>query len=378
VNPAYKRKIAQSVSQEKSHKETASAGARALPTPENDDAGANLFQRSVRHVLSLSRMVWLCWFIFRSADVCAQHFEHKLYAAVISNRNYVVGRDNAGTGLFLVSEDGSQWKNLGFKNMRTFAVEVFPEYGEGLIYTANGNGVIMSRDHGKSWRVTTGWRITEVLEAAVIPSMPEVIYAGTAYGLWKSIDFGENWQRLTNRFVAGLHIDYVDPNRVYVGEEEGMLISNDAGISFQRVKELHHAVRDIAQEERDPNRLYIGTEDHGVFVSNDRGRTWKQISGKFKAATVYAVHIDRRDPNRIFAATFASGVLRSTNRGERWTGFTTGLNSLPVHDVVVHPEEPSTVFAGTLGNGIYRSLDDGETWRHLALDGTHVMELEIR
>ncbi|RMD92126.1 MAG: hypothetical protein D6814_17360, partial [Calditrichaeota bacterium] len=145
----------------------------------------------------------------------------KIYAAVLSNKSYTVGRNNPGTGLYVGDETGKTWKNLAFKNMRTFAIDIFPDYGDGLFYTANGNGVIVSRDGGKSWRVTTGWKITEVLKIRAWPRDPRIVYIGTAYGAYKSVQMGENWQQLTHRFVSALHLDVEDSQRVYLGEQQG-------------------------------------------------------------------------------------------------------------------------------------------------------------
>ncbi len=311
------------------------------------------------------------------SDAMAQNTKHKLYAAVLSNKSYTVGAKNLGVGLFVGDESGANWKNIAFSNMRTFAIEIFPDHGDGLFYTANGNGVIVSRDGGKSWRVTTGWEITEVLEAVAVPNNPEIIYIGTAYGLWKSVHYGENWQNLTKRFVNAVHIDVVDPNRIYLGEEDGMRISDKSGNSFKPVKGLAYAVNDFAQDTSDPKRLYLGTEDHGLFISSNQGKSWQQVTTASQA-TVYSVAIDPRNHNIVFAATFADGILRSEDRGKTWQTITKGVEDIPVYTIVFHPDDSAIIYAGTVNRGILRSTNGGESWQQFALDGTHIWELEIK
>jgi len=337
----------------------------------------NLFELNVRFILAGS-LILLTSFVITTSEALAQSSKRKIYAAVLSNLSYTVGAQNSGVGLFVGDENGAQWENVAFSNMRSFAIEIFPDHGDGLFYTANGNGVIVSRDGGKSWRVTTGWEITEVLEAVAVPSNPKIIYIGTAYGLWKSVDYAENWQTLTKRFVNALHLDVAEPNRIYLGEEDGMRISNDSGNSFEPVRSFAYAVNHFAQDNSDPQRLYLGTEDHGIFISDDRGESWQQVDGAFATATVYSVKVDSRDPNKVFATTFANGILRSLDRGETWQSISNGIENIPVYNIKIHPDYSGVLYAGTVNRGIFRSTDGGDSWQQFALDGTHIWELEIK
>ena len=337
----------------------------------------NLFEINVKFVLAGS-LILLSAFVLTKPDALAQSSKRKIYAAVLSNLSYTVGAKNLGVGLFVGDENGAKWENVAFSNMRTFAIEIFPDHGAGLFYTANGNGVIVSRDGGKSWRVTTGWEITEVVEAAAVPTNPEIIYIGTAYGLWKSVDYGENWQNLTKRFVNAVHIDVADPNRIYLGEEDGIRISEKSGDSFRPIKSFAHAVNHFAQDNSDPHRLYLGTEDHGIFISNNQGESWRQVVTASQTATVYSVAVDLKNPNIVFASTFADGILRSLDRGKTWQAITNGVKDIPVYKIVIHPEESGIIYAGTVNRGILRSTDGGESWKQFALDGTHIWELEIK
>lgn len=374
---------------------------------------SNLIGINLKFVMTVS-LILLSSVILTQSNASAQNSKRRIYAAVLSNVSYTVGAKNSGVGLYLGDDGGAEWENIAFKNMRTFAIEIFPEHGDGLFYTANGNGVIVSRDGGKSWRVTTGWEITEVLEAAAVPDHPEIIYIGTAYGVWKSTEYGENWQKLTKRFVNSLHIDVKDASRIYVGEEDGLVISQNAGKSFKRVKNFPHAVNSIAQDSANPNRLYLGTEDNGLFLSDNRGKSCQQITAA-KTATIYSVTVDPKNSNIVFASTFADGILRSVDQGKTWQTITRGvaavpvdtvafdpddsattdkifsgefgegtmqtttsLDDIPVYTIVFHPDDSTIIYAGTVNRGILRSTDGGDSWAPFALDGTHIWDLEIK
>lgn len=303
--------------------------------------------------------------------------ERKIYAGVLTNRNYVVGSKNQGVGLFVGNKSGDFWDNVGFTNMRTFAIEIFPRFEGGLFYTGNGNGLFISRNGGASWRVTTGWEITEILHISVLPNKPNVIYIGTAYGLYKSEQFGENWQRLTKRFVNGLFVDCVDPNRIYLSEEDGLLTSQNSGRFFQKDFLINDGVNAFAQNQDYPDQIYAGTEDNGIYISHNRGKSWRQIND-FKTATIYSLAIDLQNPNKIYASTFSDGILISNNFGKTWTSSKNGIENIAIYSVVIDPDHSNYLFAGTANHGIYRSTDHGKNWSPFALDGTHVLELEIK
>lgn len=300
-----------------------------------------------------------------------------IYAAVLSNKGFVaVGGENPGTGLYLVCDDG-EWRSAGHNNVRTFAVEAFPQVGDGLIYTANGNGIFVSRDGGATWRVTSGWQLTEALEIAAHPRTPETVFAGTAYGLWKSTEMGENLQQMTGRFVEGLFIDVEDPNRIYIGEEDGIRYSIDGGRRFRAASGASYTVHGFGQHRARPHLLFAGAEDHGVLRSTDRGASWQMVGDATAGTTVYAIRIDANNPDRMFAATFAHGVLRSLDGGATWRAFTAGLQERHLHDLAIHPDNPDTLYAATLTSGLFRSTDGGESWQPFALENTQIYQIEI-
>ena len=302
----------------------------------------------------------------------------QVFAAVLSNKSYVVGRENPGAGLFVSRTDAPGWQSRSFTNLRMFDLEILPGEGEGLYYTANGNGVIVSHDSGRHWRVTTGWQITEVLRICAVPENPAVVYIGTAYGAYRSTDFGETWQQISHRFVYALHIDQQNRQRLYIGEEDGLLIGTDGGEHMMRAKGIAAPVLSIAQHPGQPDILFAGTEDAGLFASSDRGQNWQPVElGNAAGATVYDIIFSPHNPDSLLAATFAYGVLISADSGRIWRSHRSGLDGIPVSCLAAHPRQSGTYFAGTLNYGVFRSSDGGRTWQPFGLSGAQVMGLEI-
>ena len=113
-----------------------------------------------------------------------------IYAAVIADGK------TPGRGLLKISTDGKTIKNLGFKNVTTFDADIYPNNTNNLIYTANHNGLFVTKNNGKKWRVVSDHNVTEVQKVVTANNNPAIVYAGTSYGLYKSTEYGENLKNL--------------------------------------------------------------------------------------------------------------------------------------------------------------------------------------
>src|SRR5512147_855641 len=111
-----------------------------------------------------------------------------LMSVLNSRRHRLAASDNPMVGLFVSTDGGKQWAHEGWKEyIRIF----YSEAGsDGVLWSACGNGVLRSTDHGSSWRMTTGWEVTEVLKVKVRPENPREVAAATAYGVITSTDAG--------------------------------------------------------------------------------------------------------------------------------------------------------------------------------------------
>ena len=68
------------------------------------------------------------------------------------------------------------------------------------------------------------------------PGNPAVVYAGTTEGLWKSMDEGKEWKRVTNPEVVVNDFcssDPRNPQRVLLAtDRSGVLASDDGAATF--------------------------------------------------------------------------------------------------------------------------------------------------
>ncbi len=240
-------------------------------------------------------------------------------------------------------------------------------------------GSCVAADEGASWRVTTGWQITEVLDVAVDPNAPGHVVLASAYGVWRSPDRGETWTQSNDGieplpFTQSIAVDRTHAGRVIVGSEHGLYLSTDGAQHWTPVGPRDVPIRSVRQSVAEPSRWLAGTQDHGVLRSTDGGATWQSASGALAEETIYAVAFDPTDPNRVAAMGFHTGCYVSTDGGRRWHR-TEGLADASVHALAFDPVQPGRIWAGTIGDGVFSSDDGGRTWAHRGLAGATVYEL---
>jgi len=116
-------------------------------------------------------------------------------------------------------------------------------------------------------------------------------------------------------------------------------------------------------------RFFAATGDGIARVTCENGRC--EVRMGLEGSGAQCVAADPHDPNRVFAGTFDNGLWRSRDGGESWTrvGDGAGPGNIPVGripSVAVSPSHRpggrSAVFAGSEPSMLYRSEDDGETW----------------
>lgn len=137
----------------------------------------------------------------------------------------------------------------------------------------------------------------------------------------------------------------------------------------------------------DGARLHAGIDPAGLFASDDRGASWRDVASLNEHATrgawepsrgLFALHsicIDRHEPARIVVALSAGGVYRSEDGGATWHPANAGVRAenLPerypvaghnVHRVVMHPANGRRLYRQCY-SGTYRSDDGGRQWTEI-------------
>jgi photosystem II stability/assembly factor-like uncharacterized protein len=262
-----------------------------------------------------------------------------------------------------------------------------------LLVGTVGQGVMMTEDDGDSWsRVGVSQGLHSDCTCRPLlrhPQEPNVVYAGTDLGLYRSDDGGHRWTLLENplkeSMVWSLAIDRSDPSLMLAGtgtpSTPAIYRSEDGGKSWEhrpmQIAATCPAVgiprpTGIAIDPTDRRNVWVGFEVDGVRRSTDGGDTWTNVD-EIINRDVHNVTIAGRQKT-VFTLV-NDDVWRSADDGETWTP-ARARETFPWHyvrGIGVRPDDPDTLFV-TVGDAtpgrtgaIMRSKDAGETWQSLPL-----------
>jgi uncharacterized protein (TIGR03437 family) len=141
-------------------------------------------------------------------------------------------------------------------------------------------------------------------------------------------------------------------------------------------------VNALAADPTQPNVIYLGGDEGGIWKTVDAGVTWTPLTDNQPALDIRALAIAPGNGSFLYASTGADfysdiGILSSSDAGANWVflPFPAEPASPPpnliIHSLAVSPSNPMTVFAAVEdGNtaaksGIYRSDDGAATWKQV-------------
>ena len=117
--------------------------------------------------------------------------------------------------------------------------------------------------------------------------------------------------------------DPANHNVVYAGTTEGLYKTVNGGKSFERMTGPDVIVNDVFVDPQDSNHVLLATDRGGVLFKQERARSalWPPMNG-FSGRKVEALLVDRANPERLYAGVVNDksygGVFVSTNGGRHW------------------------------------------------------------
>ena len=262
-----------------------------------------------------------------------------------------------GKGVYNSTDGGESWRHLGLdKTGHIGAVEINPE-NHNVVYVAaigqayNPNperGLYKTTDGGRTWiqalyiSDTTG-----ISDVEMLPGNPEILFA-TAWkaerkpwtiisggqnnegGLFKSVDGGSNWEKITEGLPKGL-----------IGKMDLAISPSNSSVIYLLVE--------------------APDDEGGLYKSTDQGRSFKQVSshnGIITRPFYYTnIDVDPKNPEVVYA--MSTGNFISRDGGENWERLATphGDN----HDMWINPDNPDLYIQANDG-GANITHNGGKTW----------------
>ena len=268
-----------------------------------------------------------------------------------------------------------------------------------LVGTRKGAFVLTSDGKRERWDVSgphfAGWEMYHVKGSSVDPNR---LYASQCSGwfgqiIQRSDDGGKTWtqpgtppgERTTpegmpkgesNKFVYDTSAQTGKPlttHQWYDGTQHPW--------EFKRVWHIEPSLTD-------PDTVYAGVEDAGLFRSTDGGQNWQELAGLRGHGTgpkwqpgagglcLHTIILDPKDPGRIYIAISAAGAFRTDDGGKTWRPINKGLHSqyIPdpnaeighcVHHVAMHRSRPNVLFMQKHWD-VMRSDNAGDSWQEVS------------
>jgi photosystem II stability/assembly factor-like uncharacterized protein len=301
-----------------------------------------------------------------------------------------------GDGVYKSTDAGETWANMGLEDSLHIGRIVLHPDNPDIVYVAamghlwgpnEERGLYKSDDGGKTWRrILYVDEVTGVVDVAMDPSDPNILYAATyqrmrkafgfhgggpGSGLHKSTDGGESWKELRNGLPEGdygrigISIYRKDPRIVYVCVEQGIRYtastsyeerlagiyrSEDKGESWTHMSDWNPRPMYASQIIVDP------TDDQRIYMMN--AYSFSDDGGKTFTAPRQSVHGDDRfiwvnpkDARHVIKASDGA-IAISYDRGLKWL-FVASLPVSQYYRVGVDMRTPYWVHGGLQDNGCW-------------------------
>jgi len=260
------------------------------------------------------------------------------------NGNLIAGTNY---GMYSSSDAGVNWHKVKQDSIGTATCFYLKSDGKVLIGTYN-KGVFVSSDNGNSW-ANLGLQNFNISSIAV--DAFGRIFAGTrgngifVFGSnyeWKGVNPDFNYKIFPSLLIKSQNI-------IFAGDA-GVYRSDDGGNSWSlKIKGLGYwSVQSLLVNKS--GNLCAGTDQGGFFLSSNNGESWTKLNNGLINTEITSLAMN--DLGHIFSGTWRGGIYRTIDNGLNWESVDSGLAIKQVSSLIISKE--NYLFAGT-SRGVFKA-----------------------
>jgi len=280
---------------------------------------------------------------------------------------------SGGGGVYRSDDAGHTWNIIGLPKETVRALAQSPTHPD-VFLAGSLTGVYRSLDSGTSWtRITPEHHddLRNFDSVAFDPHSDDIIYAGTYHLPWKTSNGGKDWfpiktGMIDDSDVMTIIVDPNNPDNVHATACSGIYHSVNGAqtwTKYQGIPFVFRRTQLIRQDPRNPQVLYAGTTS-GL---------WKTTNEKdFKRITpgdwvINAIIIDPKNPDRLILGTEREGVQISENGGATFTSSNVGFHHQHILDVAMDKDNAARALVVLTfdSDAFLVTKDGGTSWAPL-------------
>lgn len=288
-------------------------------------------------------------------------------------------------GVWISKDSGVNWTRVESKTMpvNVDSLAIDPRNTD-TMYAGTWWRAYKTTDSGKNWRLIKDGMIddSDVFAVTIDPRNADHIVASACSGIYESFNAGEKWAKIQgipsqSRRTRDIMQHPTIAGTIYAATTEGFWMSVNGGKSWSLTTSRDLEINSIAVHPQEPNRVFIGTNNYGVMVSNDGGRNFVPTNGSFSSRFAYSLVADNKMAGRLYATTqnTATGggfFFISSDRGRTWQpAKNLDATRIVPFATLQDRSDPNLMYLGT-NVGIFKSTDRGNNWSQLTAPKTTV------
>ncbi|MGH7061777.1 MAG: WD40/YVTN/BNR-like repeat-containing protein, partial [Stellaceae bacterium] len=187
---------------------------------------------------------------------------------------------------------------------------------------------------------------------------------------------GGEWERIEQGLpaapaVRALAVHPQKPEILYAGTQDGPYRSGDRGAHWEKVPVPDHGLPtwSVLFHPHDPDTILVGYENCEIYRSDDAGERWTKLPvsvrfpeittapGANPAKRILMLDASASQPDHLYGAIEVGGTIRSTDGGEHWENLSHGQyvndDMVDMHGVLASRWRPGIVF-GIARAGMFR------------------------